>query len=298
MYSFDKKIALVVGAGSGIGRAIALELSRRGAVVCAADINTKGANETAEQITHEDRPAIGLPCNLTDDASVKGALAEIQRVYGDIDLVINTAGVLLNGNPEDIPYQEWERIFGVNVFGSVRLIEEVLPRMLERGEGYIATTASVAGLYPFAISRIPYAASKAALISMTENLAIYLRPKGIKVSCLCPGPTITAITDSMKTWSDDVVVRGPGSDISLMPAEQAATIFCNGIEEQRIIIPSHPAKTLEYLNQFSASPDNFIYDKIGKFACGENGLPKVDLTDPVIAGALKALSPLGNSQDD
>lgn len=297
MYSMAQKKTFIVGAGGGIGRALAQDLSRRGAQVVVADINADRAAETAGLIKNAGGQSTSVACDITADTSVSEALKVAREFLGDIDLVINTAGVLLNGNPEDIPLQEWQRIFNVNVFGSVRLIERVLPPMLERGAGHIVTTASVAGLYPFATSRIPYASSKAALISMTENLAIYLRPKGVRVSCLCPGPTITSITEGMKTWSDDVVVRGPGSHLRLMSAEEAASIFCDGLEAGRFIIPSHEPETTETLGQFGNSPDDFIYDKIGKFACGESGLPKVDLTDPVIASALAAIKNSGNASN-
>ena len=290
MYSFENKNALLVGAGSGIGRALALELSRRGARVAVADLDERGAAGTAELIGEAGGRALALACDVSDDASVARAVREAEGFLDTIDIAASTAGVLLNGNPEDIPLAEWQRIFGVNVFGAARLIERVLPAMLERGEGYLVTTASVAGLYPFAISRIPYAASKAALISMTENLAIYLRPKGIRVSCLCPGPTVTAITDSMTTWSENVTIRGPGSHLRLMSAEEAATLFCDGMAAGRFIIPSHEPETTDLLRQFAASPDDFLYDKIGKFACGENGLPQVDLNDPAIARAFANLN--------
>jgi len=291
MYTLAKKNALIVGAGGGIGRALALELARRGANSVIADINLSRAEETAYWVSEEGAKSHAVECDVTSDASVSNAISKACDYLGEINLVINTAGVLLNGNPEDIPLQEWERIFSVNVFGAVRLVEQALPQMLERGEGHIVATASVAGQYPFAISRIPYAASKAALISMTQNLAIYLRPKGIRVSCLCPGPTITAITEGMKTWSDDVVVRGPGSHIRLMSAEESAVIYCDGLEGGQFLIQSHPQETAAMLAQYAYSPDNFIFDKIGKFACGESGLPKVDLSDPLVAAALKANAP-------
>jgi NAD(P)-dependent dehydrogenase (short-subunit alcohol dehydrogenase family) len=293
MYSFENKKALLVGAGSGIGRAVALELSRRGVQTVVADIDAQGAAGTAGMIDEAGGRALALTCDVTDDASVARAVREAEGFLGTIDIAVNTAGVLLNGNPEDIPLPEWERIFGVNVFGAARLVEHVLPPMLARGAGYVVTTASVAGLYPFATSRIPYAASKAALISLSQNLAIYLRPRGIRVSCLCPGPTVTSITDTMKTWSDNVTLRGPGSHLRLMPAGEAAAIFCDGMAADRFLIASHEPETTELLRQFAASPDNFLYEKIGRFACSENGLPNVDPTDPAIAGALEALKTSG-----
>ncbi len=289
MYTFDGKGALVVGAGGGIGGALAVELARRGARVAVADLDQAAAEQTAALIADRGGEAAALTCDVTDDGSVTAAVAQVRDFLGHIDLAANTAGVLLNGNPEDIPLTEWERIFRVNVFGATRLIHAVLPEMLARGEGYLLTTASAAGLYPFATSRIPYAASKAALISMTQNLAIYLRPQGIRVSCFCPGPVVTPIGASMKTWSEDVVMRGPGSHFKLMVPAEAAGILCDGMAAERFLIASHEADTLELLRQYAAAPDNFLYEKIGRFACGDSGLPRVDLNDPAIARAMSEL---------
>jgi hypothetical protein len=88
-------------------------------------------------------------------------------------------------------------------------------------------------------NRIPYAASKAALVSMSENLAVYLLPKGIRVSCLCPGPTMTTSTVGMKPWSENVVMRGPGRHFPVRSAEHAATALADGMCAGRVIIPTH-----------------------------------------------------------
>ena len=146
-----------------------------------------------------------------------------------IDIHMNNAGIIHSGNPEDFPASEWERMFSVNFFGAVRANSVVLPKMIARGEGYIVNTASFAGLYPYATNRIPYAASKAALVSMSENLAVYLQPKGIRVSCLCPGPTMTTSTVGMKPWSENVIMRGPGRHLPVRSQEHAATVLADGM---------------------------------------------------------------------
>ena len=124
---------------------------------------------------------------MTSEGSVRDAVSEAERFLGVIDVHMNNAGIIHSGNPEDFPASEWERMFSVNFFGAVRANAVVLPKMLARGEGYIVNTASFAGLYPYATNRIPYAASKAALVSMSENMAISLLPRGHPGQLPVPG---------------------------------------------------------------------------------------------------------------
>jgi NAD(P)-dependent dehydrogenase (short-subunit alcohol dehydrogenase family) len=272
MFSFENQNALVVGAGQNIGRAIALEFARRGARVAVADINKAGAEETAQLIVDAGGQATGVGCDVTSEESVARAIAEAEAFLGQIDIQMNNAGVLHSGNPEDLPLAEWERTFNVNLFGAVRANAIVMPKMIARGTGYIVNTASFAGLYPYAANRIPYAASKAALISMSENLAVYLMPLGVRVSCLCPGPTMTTSIIGMKPWSENVVMRGPGRDLDVRSQEHAATVLANGMSAGRIIIPTHE-EGLETVRRHGEGPDAFVRAKIAEFASGDTGLP-------------------------
>ncbi len=294
MFSFENANALVVGGAGGIGRALALEYAQRGARVAVADIDEEGALETAALIKAAGGYSLGLACDVTDAVSLTATVASAEESLGSIDISCNAVGVLLSGNPEDIPLAEWERVFRINVFGAARLNELVLPKMLERGQGYIVNIASVAGLTPFAVTRIPYAASKAALISMSENLAIYLKPKGIRVSCLCPGPTATPIGTRSNDWTEGLQVVGPGGDYSLMLPQQAARIFCDGMEAGQVVILSHRDTTRGYMQRHASSPEQFIDERIEQFAEGDYGLPDIDLSDPGIVSALRSVQ--GGSQ--
>lgn len=272
MFSFDKKNALIIGAGQNIGREIALEFARRGARVAVADINQTGADETAQLIKAAGGEAIGVVCNVTSEDSVRDAVNTAEQFLGCIDIHMNNAGIIHSGNPEDFPASEWERMFSVNFFGAVRANAVVLPKMLARGQGYIVNTASFAGLYPYATNRIPYAASKAALISMSENMALSLLPRGIRVSCLCPGPTMTTSTVGMKPWSENVIMRGPGNTLGVKSQEEVAKILADGMCAERIIIATHD-EGYETVRRHGASPDDFIHSKIDEFAKGDSGLP-------------------------
>ena len=272
MFTFENRNALIIGAGRNIGRVIALEFARRGAKVAVADINKSGAEETAQLIIAAGGRSTGIGCDVTSEGSVRDAVGEAERFLGVIDIHMNNAGIIHSGNPEDFPASEWERMFSVNFFGAVRANAHVLPKMLARGEGYIVNTASFAGLYPYATNRIPYAASKAALVSMSENMAISLLPRGIQVSCLCPGPTMTTSTLGMKPWSDGVIMRGPGKHLMVKSQEEVAKILADGMCTGRVIIPTHE-EGWEIVKRHGAAPNDFIREKMEEFARAESGLP-------------------------
>jgi NAD(P)-dependent dehydrogenase (short-subunit alcohol dehydrogenase family) len=272
---FKGKSALVFGSGRNIGRAIVREFARRGARVAVADIDFEGAEEATALIREAGGEAIALRCNVMESESIREAAVAAEAALGEIDIVMNNAGLLHSGNPEDFPISEWERMIGCNLMGMVRSIEHFLPKMLKRGHGYIVNTGSFAGLYPYAASRIPYAVSKAGVIALSENLALYAIPQGIKVSCLCPGPVMTTSANTMKTFSENVPMRGPGKHLWLKSQEEVAVILADGMEADRIIIPTHE-EVRETLLEWAASPDAFIRKQIAAFAAGDIGQPQID----------------------
>ena len=280
MTTFAGKTALIIGAGQNIGRRIAQEWARRGARVAVADISGDGAEETAAILRSAGAEAIGFRCDVTDEASVLATIDAAEAALGPLDIHMNNAGLLAGGNPEDLPVSEWQRMFNVNLFGMVRANNVVVPRMMERGSGHIVNTASFAGLYPFAASRVHYAASKAAVVSMSENLALYLMQFGIKVSCLCPGPVMTTSPDAMKHFSESYVMRAPGSHMQVMSQQDTARVLSNAMEQDRIIIPTHQ-EAWPTLKERAADPDAFIAKKHAEFVSGDTGKPGI--TQDVIA---------------
>jgi NAD(P)-dependent dehydrogenase (short-subunit alcohol dehydrogenase family) len=273
MAPFDGAAALIYGAGRNIGRAVALEFARRGARVAVADLDHAGAEESAALVRAMGRDACALRCDVTSDTSVRETADEAERQLGPMDIVMNNAGILSGGNPEDIPLDAWRQMMDIYFFGMVRSIDVFLPRMLARGAGYIVNTGSFAGLYPYAASRMHYAASKAAVVSMSENLALYLLPKGIRVSCLCPGPIMTTSVLGMKEYSTDYVMRGPGTHLVLKSQEDAARILADGMRDGRVIIPTHE-EVWETMAK-AADPDAFIRAKIAELQAGDTGRPQV-----------------------
>jgi NAD(P)-dependent dehydrogenase (short-subunit alcohol dehydrogenase family) len=272
VFTFESKGSFIIGAGRNIGRAIALEFAGRGARIAVADIDKTAAEETAQSIMAAGGQATGIGCDVSNEESVRNAVGEAERFLGVIDVHMNNAGIIHSGNPEDFPASEWERMFSINFFGAVRANAVVLPKMLARGQGYIVNTASFAGLYPYATNRVPYAASKAALVSMSENMAISLLPRGIRVSCLCPGPTMTTSTIGMKPWSENVIMRGPGKHLTVKSQEEVAKILADAMCAGHVIIPTHQ-EGWEIVRRRGASPNDFIREKLEEFARGESGLP-------------------------
>jgi NAD(P)-dependent dehydrogenase (short-subunit alcohol dehydrogenase family) len=273
-WPFVNSRALIFGAAEGIGRAVALEFARRGAQVMIADIKLDGARSTADLITSQGGAAWGVYCDVTNQGSVGEAAAEADRRMGRVDIVMNLVGAITNGNPEDIPIGEWRRIIDLNLFSVIYSIEHFIPKMLARGSGYIVNTASFAGLYPFATTRMPYVAAKAAVVALSESLALHLHPQGVRVSCLCPGPVMTRIADSMKTWGQPAAFRGPGSQYKVISPEQAAVTLADGMRDKRLIIPTDD-QVWEVIRRHWASPDAFVEDRIEAFARGDFGMPSV-----------------------
>lgn len=271
---FAGSTALIFGGAKGIGKCAALEWARRGAQVAVADIDEAAALETAEEIKASGGMGVGLKADVLSDASIAEAVGGAEAALGETDLLMNNVGAILSGHPEDIPFAEWQRIMDLNYLATVRGVQAVLPKMLARGSGYIVNTASFAGFFPYAANRIPYAAAKAAVIALTQNLALYLQPKGLRVSCLIPGPVATGIMDTMTNWTEDCPMRGPGGELVLKLPEEVAAILADGMAEGRVMIPSdETAWTI--LRRWADSPEGFLEDKMADFARGDDGRPQV-----------------------
>jgi len=271
---FAGKHILVLGGAKGIGQALAAELARHGARLSVADLDLASAQATADAICDAGGEAQGLPVDVLSTDSIAEVVSAAERGCGPVDMLINNVGAIINGHPEDMPLAEWYRIDELNARAVMRGVSAVLPAMLARGSGHIVNTASFAGVYPYAATRIPYAASKAAVISLSQNLALHCEPRGVRVSCLIPGPVRTGIAASMRNWTPDAPMRGPGSQLRLLSPEEAAERFVAGMAEGRILIASDDA-LWDILRDWAADPDAFIRARIEAFARGDAGLPSL-----------------------
>lgn len=271
---FAGACALIFGGAKGIGRAVALEWGKRGAQIAIADIDEEAAHATAAEIKAAGSDARGFGANVLSEESVNAAVMAAEAWFGDIDILMNNVGAILNGHPEDIPMREWQRIMDLNYLGTVRATLHLLPKFLLRGRGHIVNTASFAGFYPYAASRMPYAASKAAVIGLTQSLALYCEPKGVRVSCLIPGPVATGVMDAMTSWTENCPMSGPGTETTLMLPDAVAQVLADGMRDGKILIPSDDV-AFDIVKVWARSPDDFIRTKIEQFESGDRGAPAV-----------------------
>jgi NAD(P)-dependent dehydrogenase (short-subunit alcohol dehydrogenase family) len=190
---FAGKVAVVTGAGSGIGCATALLLGNLGAKVHVADLNETSARVVAADIDSQGGRATTHHVDVSDPASVERLANAVYDEDGAVDILHNNAGVGHGGPVEDTSLEEWQRVLGVNLMGVVHGIHFFLPRMLAQGRpAHIVNTASMAGLVPVA-EMAPYTTSKHAVVGLSESLNAELSPRGIHVSAICPGFIDTGI---------------------------------------------------------------------------------------------------------
>ncbi|MFW6050444.1 MAG: SDR family NAD(P)-dependent oxidoreductase [Myxococcota bacterium] len=189
--------AVVTGAGSGLGRAFALEIAGRGGEVIASDVDLGAAEQTASEIGATGGRAFALECDVRQPAQVEALAEESEQRFGGVDLVVNNAGVAVGGPFDEIAMEDWHWIVDVNFWGVVHGCHVFYPRLKAQGAGYIINVASAAGLLaPPELG--PYNVTKAAVIALSETLHAEARPHGVHVSALCPTFFPTRILESAR----------------------------------------------------------------------------------------------------
>lgn len=176
------KTALITGAGSGIGKAIARTFSDSGARVILGDISEEAVRQTANEIDG----ALPLQVDVSSADSMKSFIDRAYSESGQIDILCNNAGIGSTQNVADEDVDTWDQVFGVNARGVFLGCKYVIPRMIEHGGGTIVNTASVAGLIGLN-NRAAYCASKGAVIALTKQIAVSYVKDGIRCNCVCPG---------------------------------------------------------------------------------------------------------------
>jgi NAD(P)-dependent dehydrogenase (short-subunit alcohol dehydrogenase family) len=247
------KVAVVTGAGNGIGRALARRFHAEGAKgVALADMDADAVRAVADELGEERAFALGV--NVGREKDVQALVAATEERFGPVDLFFSNAGIG-GGGGVDASDAEWERIWNVNVMAHVYAARAVLPSMLERGEGYIASTASAAGLLS-QIANAPYSVTKHAAVALAEWLSITHGAQGIKVSCLCPqGVRTNMLLDGAE--QGDVGAQVVLAAADTLEPEDVAEAVVQGLRDERFLILPHP-EVADYYRRKADDPDRWL----------------------------------------
>ena len=209
-FDLDGAVAVITGAGSGIGRATALVVrdprrarrsERRRRRARRGDRRARREGGRRGDRGHGRRRA-----NRPTSKTLRDRCLE---QFGRVDVVFNNVGVLAMGAPESLPVEAWQRVLDLNVLSIARSNVVFLPLLLAQGRGHVVNTASASGLLAYGFDRLPYVASKHAVVGITEALALYLGPKGIGVTCVCPSGVITNIVEQITVFGEATSPRAP-----------------------------------------------------------------------------------------
>jgi NAD(P)-dependent dehydrogenase (short-subunit alcohol dehydrogenase family) len=214
------KIALVTGAGNGIGRAIALGLANEGASVAAADIDLAAVQRTVEEIASNTHRAVAIEADCGDVASIDAMIACTVQEFGRLDIIVNNAGVTRYSFIMDLTEADWDRIHRVNAKGVFFCLQRAAKEMIAGGGGRIINIASIAGRGHAGSSNVAYAASKGAVMAMTMLAAHQLGPHNINVNAICPGMTMTELGERNAVGR----AASRGITVAELQAEQRAGI--------------------------------------------------------------------------
>jgi len=243
------KVALVTGAGRGIGRAICWELHHRGASgIVVLDLDPALARETAAELG-----GLALACDVADAGAIRASIESAEKKFGRLDLLVSNAGF---GSKEldlddalSSPDATWQRMWDVHVMAHVHACRAALPGMLARGEGCLVNVASAAGLLS-QVGDTAYSATKHAAVSLAESLAITYGDRGIQVSVVCPQYVATAIIGLEESVDTGTL---PG----ILTVAQAASAIADGIEAGRFLILTHP-EVLDYFRGKTADYERWL----------------------------------------
>jgi NAD(P)-dependent dehydrogenase (short-subunit alcohol dehydrogenase family) len=202
---YKDKVVLVTGGSYGIGRAAAIGFARKGAKVSIADLDVERGEETLRRIKEEGGEAIFVKTDVSSEEDVKALVDKTVRTYGKLDCAFNNAGIHKQFvSTIDFSAEDWEEMINVNLKSVWLCMKYEIPQMLKQGKGAIVNTSSAAGLVG-APSNPAYPASKHGVVGITKSTALEFARKGIRVNCVCPGPTRTGMNEALVATSPEIV---------------------------------------------------------------------------------------------
>lgn len=263
--TFNQKVAIVTGGGSGIGEAICLLLAQNGATVIIADINLPRAQAVQQQIEQNNGKAQACYLDTTNPNAVSQLIQTVVKQHNTLDYMFNNAGIAVGGEVYDMDFTHWEKQLSVNLMGVIYGTAEAYKVMVNQGQGHIVNTASLAGLVPFP-SAVPYATSKHAVVGLSRSLRMEAQALGVKVSCICPGFVDTRIYNdaiTVKTEPQEVQKNIP---FKFLPAPKAAQYILKGVAQNQeiIIFPFHARLLRFFSNYFPVMLQKISQKSLGK----------------------------------
>ena len=208
--ALENKVAMVTGAGQGIGAGVARAYAAQSARVAVVDWNGDTAKQVAEELRAKGQQAMGVACDVSDRAAVDAAVAEITAKFGPVEILVNNAGITRTAMLQKMTQAQWDQVLAVHLTGSFNCLQAVVGGMMERRNGRIINTTSAAGILG-TVGQINYGAAKAGLLGFTKSAARELARYNILVNAVAPGAA-TPMTETIRTdlrFKDQYLQRLP-----------------------------------------------------------------------------------------
>ena len=254
-FELEGAVAVLTGAGSGIGRSTALSLAARGARIAVSDVSAERAEQTAAEVVAAGGEAFGMGVDVADQADLEALRDRCVERFGRVDVVGNNVGVLAMGAPESLPIDAWQRVLDLNLLSVARSNLVFLPLLLAQGRGHVVNTASASGLLAYGFDRLPYVASKHAVVGLSEALALYLAPKGIGLTCVCPSGVITNIVEQITVYGEASSPRAPQHP--LVGPEVVGELIADAITAGTFLVVSAP-EIHDELQERAGDPEAYM----------------------------------------